>query len=116
MVHDYSKNYKDLTRALKKLDVRIPSAMKSFTHCHRASTVEATLSSKTKKLIALCIAITVNCAGCNAYHVNDLLQSGASAEQVIGTLELNLNMGIRSSVVYGFEAMKAPNQFGIIEK
>lgn len=114
MVRDYSKNYNELTRVLKKLDAHIPSAMKSFTQLHRASTAESTLSSKTKKLIALYIAITVSCAGCNAYRVNDLLQSRASAEQVIDILGLTPNMGDCSSVVYGCEAIKALDQFGII--
>ena len=59
MIRDYSKNYNDLTRAMKKLGTNLPDTMKGFTELHRASTAKGVLSTKVKELIALSIAITV---------------------------------------------------------
>ena len=116
MVKDYSKRYNDLTKSMKKLGMRIPTTMKGFSQLHKASTAEGALSSKTKELIALGIAITVRCDGCIAYHVYDSLQAGASAEEVLETIGVAVMMGGGPSVVYGCEAMEALDQFGILEK
>lgn len=116
MIRDYSKNYNDLTRAMKKLGTRIPDTMKGFTDLHGASTAKGTLSTKTKELIALGIAITVRCDGCIAFHVHDSLNAGANAEEVMETIGVAVMMGGGPSVVYGCEAMEALDQFGILEK
>lgn len=116
MIRDYSKNYNDLTRAVKKLGTRLPDTMKGFTNLHRASTAKGPLSTKTKELIALSIAITVRCDGCIAFHVNDSLKAGASSEEIMETIGVAVMMGGGPSVVYGCEAMEALDQFGILEK
>ncbi|TLP81749.1 carboxymuconolactone decarboxylase family protein [Maribacter sp. ACAM166] len=116
MIRDYSKNYNDLTRAMKKLGTRIPGTMKGFTDLHRASTDKGSLSSKTKELIALGIAITVRCDGCIAFHVHDSLTAGASSEEILETIGVAVLMGGGPSVVYGCEAMEALDQFAVLEK
>jgi len=116
MIRDYSKNYNDLNKAMKKLGTRIPESMKGFADLHKASIAKGALTSKTKELIALGIAITVRCDGCIAYHVHDSLQAGASSEEIMETIGIAIMMGGGPSVVYGCEAMEALDQFGILEK
>ncbi|SRR6056297_3279969 len=116
MKRDYSKNYNDLIRAMKKMGTRIPNTMKGFMELHGASTTEGALSTKTKELIALGIAITVRCDGCIAFHVHDSLNSGASSEEIMETIGVAVMMGGGPSVVYGCEAMEALDQFVAIEK
>lgn len=116
MIKDYSKNYNDLARAMKKLGSRIPDTMKAFTALHTASTAKGSLSTKTKELIALGIAITVRCDGCIAFHVHDSLDSGASSQEILETIGVAVMMGGGPSVVYGCEAMEALDQFSELEK
>jgi len=116
MFKDYSKRYNDLSRNMKTLGTRIPETMKGFSALHKASTAEGVLSSKTKELIALGIAITVRCDGCIAFHVHDSLQAGASSEEILETIGVAVLMGGGPSVVYGCEAMEALEEFAILEK
>ena len=116
MMRDYSKNYKALNRAMKKLGARIPDTMSGFTKLHKASTPKGVLTKKTKELIALGIAITVRCDGCIAYHVHDSLQAGSSSEEILETIGVAVMMGGGPSVVYGCEAMEALDQFAALEK
>ncbi|MDB9720448.1 carboxymuconolactone decarboxylase family protein [Winogradskyella sp.] len=115
MIKDYSKNYNDLTRLMGELGTKIPETMKAFNELHKASIAEGTLTTKTKELIALGIAITVRCDGCIAFHVNDALKSGASSEEILETIGVAILMGGGPAVVYGSEAMEALSQFIVLE-
>ncbi len=115
MIKDYSKNYNDLTKLMKEMGTKIPSTMKAFNALHKASTEDGVLTTKTKELIALGIAITVRCDGCIAFHVKDALSSGASSEEVMETIGVAIMMGGGPSVVYGCEAMEALSQFAVLE-
>jgi AhpD family alkylhydroperoxidase len=116
MIRDYSKNYNDLNKAMKKLGTRIPASIKSFNGLHTASTAKGALTKKTKELIALGIAITVRCDGCIAFHVHDSLQAGATSEEIMETIGVAVMMGGGPSLVYGCEAMEALDQFVVLEK
>ena len=116
MIKDHSKHYNDLTKLMRQLESRIPSVMGSFKDLRTASTSESALSSKTKKLIALGIAITARCDGCIAFHVHDVLIAGGSSEEIFETIEVAIRMGGEQSVIYGCEALEALNQFIVLEK
>ena len=116
MIKDHSKRYNNLTKLIRQLESRVPSTMGRFNDLRIASISDGTLSSKTKKLMALGIAITVRCDGCIAFHVHDVLISGASSEEIFETIEVAILMGGQPSVIYGCEALEALNQFIVLEK
>lgn len=115
MIKDYSKNYNDLSKLMGELGSRIPETMKAFSKIHATNSVDGALSSKTKELIALGIAITIRCEGCIVCHVQDALNSGATSEEIMETIGVAILMGGGPSVVYGCEAMEALNQFIVLE-
>jgi len=116
MIKDYSKNYHDLTKSISELELKIPQVMKGFNTLHKAALVDGVLSTKTKELIALGIAITVRCDGCIAFHVQHALSSGATSQEIIETIGVAVLMGGGPAVVYGCEAMEALEQFIVLEK
>ncbi|MBQ4914597.1 carboxymuconolactone decarboxylase family protein [Maribacter sp. MMG018] len=115
MIKDYSKHYNDLTRLIKELGGNIPETISGFNSLHKASTAEGVLSSKTKELIALGIAITVRCDGCIAFHVHDAIKSGASSAEILETIGVAVMMGGGPALMYGCEALEALNQFTVLE-
>lgn len=115
MIKDHSKHYGELTRLMKELGATIPSTMKGFNDLHKATTSEGVLTSKTKELIALGIAITVRCDGCIAFHVHDAVKSGASSEEIMETIGVSILMGGGPAVMYGCEALEALNQFIVLQ-
>lgn len=116
MIKNYSKHYNDLTRLMGELGTKIPATIGGFNSLHKASIAEGVLSSKTKELIALGIAITVRCDGCIAFHVHDALKSGASSEEILETIGVSILMGGGPALMYGCEALEALNQFVALEK
>ena len=115
MIKDHSKHYNDLTHLIKELGNKIPETISGFNSLHKASTAEGVLSSKTKELIALGIAITVRCDGCIAFHVHDAIESGASSEEIIETIGVAVMMGGGPALMYGCEALEALNQFIVLQ-
>ena len=111
MSKDYSKNYDTLAKLMGELGGKIPATMKAFGDLHTASLKDGALTTKTKELISLGIAITVRCDGCIAFHVKDALKAGANSEEVMETIGVAVMMGGGPAVVYGCEAMAALNQF-----
>jgi len=116
MTKDYSKNYHDLRKSISKLGLKLPEVMSSFNTLHSASIAEGALSTKTKELIALGIAITVRCDGCIAFHVHNALSSGATTQEIIETVGVAVIMGGGPAVVYGSEALEALEQFIVLEQ
>jgi AhpD family alkylhydroperoxidase len=101
---------------MKTLVMRIPQTMNRFSELYKASTTKGILSSKTKELIELVIAIRVRCDRCIAYHVHDSLQAGANSEEVLETISVAVIMGVGPSVLYGCEAMEWLDEFVVLEK
>ena len=116
MIKDHSKKYSDLTKSMSELSTKIPEIMDGFKSLHKASIAKGSLTSKTKELIALGIAIAVRCNGCIAFHVHDALNAGATSQEVLETIGVAILMGGGPAVVYGAEAMEALEQFIVIEK
>jgi len=111
MIKDFPKHYQSLVTLMEQLGTKIPSTMEGFSNLHKASTKDGALTSKTKELIALGIAITVRCDGCIAFHVHDALKSGATSQEITETIGVAILMGGGPSVMYGCEALEALNQF-----
>lgn len=67
---------KNLSR-LKTLDKNAPESMKAFWAFDKAAFAEGTLSTKTKQLIALGVALTTQCPYCIEIHTKAARDAGA---------------------------------------
>lgn len=108
-------NYPDYCQRLQnqigELSGNLPGTMRAYRELHKKATGEGALTRTTKELIALGIALNVNCDGCLAYHVRDALQAGATREQILETIGVAVMMGGGPAVVYGCQALEALDQF-----
>ena len=112
---NFKNKYEDIKNGMKELNSVIPEAMEGFGKLHKSTIANGALTSKTKELIALGIAITVRCDGCIAFHVHDALSAGATPEEIQETIGVSIMMGGGPSLVYGCEAMEALKQFQVLE-
>jgi AhpD family alkylhydroperoxidase len=108
---DYPKYHEHLQKLSAKLARELRGTMSGFTQLRVAAAAEGALSSKTKQLIALAIAVTVRCDGCIAYHVHDAVRAGASREEIMEAVGMAILMGGGPAMVYGCEALEALDQF-----
>ncbi|MBT8400377.1 MAG: carboxymuconolactone decarboxylase family protein [Rhodothermia bacterium] len=110
-IQDFPLRYRTLNESINRLGREIPSTISAFMKLHESSTTTGALTTKTKELAALGMAICVRCDGCIAYHVHDAIQAGASRDEILEIISVAILMGGGPSVVYGAEAFEALNQF-----
>ncbi|MDX9992543.1 MAG: carboxymuconolactone decarboxylase family protein [Anaerolineales bacterium] len=111
MSKQYPDYYNHLNKLMDALGKEIPNTMAGFGQLHKQALNEGALSTKTKELIALAIAITVRCDGCIAYHVHDAIRAGASRAEIVEAIGVAILMGGGPSAIYGSEALDAFDQF-----
>jgi AhpD family alkylhydroperoxidase len=111
MSTNYPELHKHLSDLVSRYGQEMPDVMGGFSQLHKSATKDNALSSKTKELIALGIAISVRCDGCIAYHTHDALKAGATREEILETIAVAILMGGGPAVMYGVEAFEALEQF-----
>ncbi|ARV05790.1 alkylhydroperoxidase [Polaribacter sp. SA4-10] len=111
---DFMKHYEEISLGMEAMGLKIPATMTAFGKLHETAVTEGVLTTKTKELIALGIAITVRCDGCVAFHVHDALRAGATDDEIMETIGVAILMGGGPAVVYGCEAMEALKQFKVL--
>lgn len=108
---NFPQHYKEMVALMQEMGGEIPETMQSFHKLHKAAIATGSLTTQTKELIALGIAIAVHCDGCIAFHVHDALDAGATKADILETIGVAIMMGGGPSLMYGCEAMEALKQF-----
>lgn len=95
---------------LQSLAAVQPSVMKAFWRLHKHTTATAALDRKTKELIALAISVVMRCDDCIAHHAKDVLQAGATRDEVADALAVATLMGGGVGLVYATHAIETIDQ------
>lgn len=74
--------------------------LSAFTSMQVAATAEGALGKKIKELMALAIAIAIQCQGCVTYHLRNALEAGASEKEIYEAADVAILMGGGPAVVY----------------
>jgi AhpD family alkylhydroperoxidase len=101
----------DLREPTKELRTAIPGVFAGFGQLHDAAFAEGALSTKTKELIALTIAVIKQCDGCIALHARAAARHGAGADEVAEALGVAVLMDGGPATVYGPRALAAYHEF-----
>lgn len=96
------------TRELRRM---IPDVYKGFAALHEAALVEGALDTKTKELIAMAIAVSLECDGCIAAHARDAVRHGASLEEAAEAIGVTILMNGGPATIYGPRAFAAFSEF-----
>jgi AhpD family alkylhydroperoxidase len=102
----------ELSGPYRELRAAIPDVIVGYAAVHRAAMAEGQLSTKTKELIALAIAITRECDGCIAAHARGAARRGASAAEVAEMIGVSIMMNGGPGTVWGPRALAAFHEFG----
>ncbi|MEZ4519831.1 MAG: carboxymuconolactone decarboxylase family protein [Chloroflexota bacterium] len=68
-MQNYPEHRRELMKLMGQLGREIPDTLTGFQALHKGAVKEGALTTTTKELIALGIAVAVRCDGCIAYHV-----------------------------------------------
>ena len=89
----------------------IPDVYKGFASLHDAALTEGALSTKTKELIALAIAVSEQCDGCIAAHAHAAVKHGATLEEAAEAIGVTFLMNGGPATIYGPRAYQAFCEF-----
>lgn len=97
----------DSTRdQLRGLNKTIPDTTRAFGALGKAVKEGGTLDFKTKEFVALGIAVVKQCDACIALHVETLIKSGASRDEVSDVLAMSIQMGGGPAMMYAAKALE----------
>jgi AhpD family alkylhydroperoxidase len=98
---------RERSRALAKV---IPEAMKGFGGLSKAVKDQGVLGAKEKEFVALGISVAVRCEDCIAFHVEALMRTGATREELVDVLAMCIQMGGGPAVMYAGKALDCWDQ------
>ena len=108
----YGKQIQDELRPqARELRRMIPDVYRGFAALHDAALVDGALSTKTKELIALAIAVSSECDGCIAAHAHAAVHHGASPEEAAEAIGVTILMNGGPATIYGPRAYAAFTEF-----
>lgn len=108
----YGKAVQDELRGpARELRRAIPEVYAGFAQLHDAALVDGALSTKTKELIALALAVSQECDGCIAAHAHAAVQHGALPQEAAEAIGVTLLMNGGPATVYGPRAYAAFQEF-----
>jgi len=104
---EIDKINKNREEANKYLLTHGSKVFKAFMDLEKATFSEGSLKKMYKELIALGISVIINCESCMQWHMKQALDSGASKEEIIETIEVAIEMGGGPATVSSRFALRA---------
>jgi AhpD family alkylhydroperoxidase len=89
----------------------VPGVAAGYAALHRAAMADGALSTKTKELVALAVAVTRQCDGCIVAHARSAARRGATAGEVAEVAGVCILMNGGPGTVYGAKALAAYEEF-----
>jgi AhpD family alkylhydroperoxidase len=91
---------------LNKLEAHAPEATKAFWAFDKAAWAEGAIPSKYKELIAVAVALTIQCPYCIDLHVDRARKQDASEAEIAETVLAAAALRAGGAVTHGTHAMK----------
>lgn len=96
---------KNLSR-LKQLEVHAPEGTKAFWAFDKAAWADGAIPKKYKELIAVAVALTIQCPYCIELHVGRARAAGASEAEVAETILATAALRAGGAITHGTHAMQ----------
>jgi len=110
-----SKSFKEITTRISKNAAVFArenaGVMQGFRQMNTAAITDGALSAKHKEMIALAIGVAQRCDGCIGFHVKKLIELGATREEIVEALGVNVYMGGGPALMYVADALHAYDEF-----
>ena len=84
-----------------------PEIVRGYRTLGEAGKKSDLLGAKVRELIALAVAVTVQCDGCIVVHTEAALKNGATEEEILEALSVAVNVKAGSALIYSTRALDA---------
>lgn len=91
---------------LKQLEIHAPEAANAFWKFDKAAWAEGAISKKHKELIAVAVALTIQCPYCIELHVGRAREAGASEPEIAESVLTAAALRAGGVITHGTHTMK----------
>jgi AhpD family alkylhydroperoxidase len=84
-----------------------PDIVRGYRTLGEAGKKSDLLDAKVRELIALAVAVTVQCDGCIVVHTEAALKNGATEQEILEALSVAVNVKAGSALIYSTRALDA---------
>lgn len=103
----YKAKSAEMRAELRVMNKLIPETASGFGVLSKAAKEEGSLSVKEREYVALAIAISQRCEPCISFHIEALLKTGATREDLSSVLAMCIQMGGGPALMYAAHALAA---------
>lgn len=108
----WSDKLSETKNQLRNLNKANPSATKGFGELSKGvKENDGPVDFKTKEFVALGIAVTQGCEAFIVLHVQTLIKTGATREEVADVLGMTIQMGGGPAMMYAAKALECFDEF-----
>ncbi|MGC9154802.1 MAG: carboxymuconolactone decarboxylase family protein [Ferrimicrobium sp.] len=101
----------DLRQPAKELRAMIPEVLKAYGSLHHSAMATGEISTGTKELIALAVAVALKCDGCITSHARGAARAGVSRQAIAEALGVTILLTGGPGTVYGPRALEAFDEY-----
>lgn len=101
----YKAKIADMRSEIRVMNKLIPDTANGFATLSKAVKENGPLSYKEKEYVALAIAISQRCEPCINFHIEALMKSGATREELGDVLAMSIQMGGGPALMYAAHAL-----------
>jgi AhpD family alkylhydroperoxidase len=113
MMIDWNEYHAQITRTVAEIGRTSPDIVRGYRMISDAGKSTNLLDPKTRELIALAVAVTVQCDGCIVIHTDAALKNGATEQEIVEALGVAITVKAGSALVYStrvLDALKAKSE------
>src|SRR4051812_47131143 len=107
MMLDWNAYRKQLAAGVKEMGQLNPDTIKGYVALSGAGPKTDLLGAKVRELIALAVAVTARCDGCNTVHIEAAMRNGATKEEIAQALGVAVAVNAGAALVYSARVMNA---------
>jgi AhpD family alkylhydroperoxidase len=100
----------EIQKTMQAVGKDAPEFISTFMAFKNAAEKDGVLDKKTKKLIAIALAIATRCEWCVSLHVKEALDAGATPPEIMEASFVAVLMGGAPSLMFAQNVLKAVNE------
>ena len=104
---DWNAYREKLMGGIGELHGLSPGTVDGYAQASAAGSKTGHLSSKTRELIAIAVAVTTRCDGCIAVHAERAVKEGATEQEIAEALGVAVALNAGAALVYSARALDA---------
>ena len=104
---EWNQYHDQVRKGIAEIGRANPDIVRGYRLLGEAGRKTDLLGAKTRELIALAVAVTVQCDGCIVVHTEAALQNGATEQEIIEALSVAVTVKAGSALIYSTRALDA---------